>query len=510
MGHSASDRGRIGISLGWLIRCVRLRLSFPVGRLLILLLPVLLIAGYSVAGTPITLVVNGRAYQRYTHQATVHGLLREAVVDLVQQDLVLPSLEAPLTHGAVVRVEMARPITVQADGRELMLFSRQRRLDGILAEAGVSLKPQDDRWVNGQLREPEWLVPATDAPPADGCGPWPEDCPRPASLRVVVRRSVPVALVDGNVAVTFYTTRQTVGEALLAQGVLVYLGDRVAPGLGSRVVPGLQVHIQRSTPVTLQVDGVTLHTRTQRSTVGEVLAQEGIALMGKDYPTPSYEASIAGGMSIRVVRVQEAVKIEEESIPYETEWVAAPEMPIDGQETVQAGSDGARKRRYRITCEDGKETASVLEDEWLDRTPSTRVIEYGTQIAVRTLDSADGPVEYWRQVRVYSTAYSAATSGKPKDHPRYGITRTGLKAGYGVIAVDPKVIPLGSWVYVPGYGKAIAGDTGASVLGRQIDLGFDDDEPLPLWHRWVDVYLLPPIPAREEIHYVLPNWPQEG
>ncbi len=510
MGNSSSSRGRTKAALHGLLRGVRARLSFPVDKLLVLILLGLLIVGYSVASTPITLVVNGRTYQWRTHQTTVSGLLREAVISIVPQDLVLPSPEAPLTRGTVVRVEMARPVTVEADGRELRRFSRQQHLDDILAEVGVSLKPHDDLWVNGQLCEPDWPVPASDLPSADSCGRWPGDCPRPTSLRVVVRRSVPVMLVDGDVAVTFYTTRQTVGEALLAQGLSVYLGDRVAPGMGSRVVPGLQVHIQRSTPVMLQVDGVTLHTRTQRRTVGEVLAQESIALMGKDYTVPPYEASIASGISIQVVRVREVVKIEEESIPYETEWVATPELSIDSQQTTQAGSDGARKRRYRVTYEDGNEAAGALEDEWLDRTPSTRVIEYGTQITVRTLDTADGAVEYWRHLRVYSTAYSAATAGKPKGHPRYGITRSGLKAGYGVIAVDPKVIPLGTWVYVPGYGKAIAGDTGASVLGRQIDLGFDDDEPLPQWHRWVDVYLLTPIPPRGEIHYVLPNWPREG
>ncbi|MDW8071461.1 MAG: hypothetical protein RMK79_08295, partial [Anaerolineae bacterium] len=61
----------------------------------------------------------------------------------------------------------------------------------------------------------------------------------------------------------------------------------------------------------------------------------------------------------------------------------------------------------------------------------------------------------------------------------------------------------------PGYGHAVAGDTGASILGRHVDLGYDDDMPLPHWYRWVDVYLLTPVPPRERIRYVLPSWPQE-
>jgi 3D (Asp-Asp-Asp) domain-containing protein len=70
------------------------------------------------------------------------------------------------------------------------------------------------------------------------------------------------------------------------------------------------------------------------------------------------------------------------------------------------------------------------------------------------------------------------------------------------------VIDLRSQVYVPGYGQAIAGDTGGSILGKHIDLGFDEDRP-PLWYRWVDVYLLTPAPPWYEIRYVLPQWPQE-
>ena len=140
--------------------------------------------------------------------------------------------------------------------------------------------------MNGAVRSPDALaddvVPAADSVPAQ----WPGECPRPPALRLIVRRSVPVTLVDGALPTTFYTTRPTVGEALLAGGMLLYPGDQVSPALDSRVVPGLHVYIQRATPVTVQVDGRTLHTRTQRRTVGQVLAQEGIALMGRDYSMP--------------------------------------------------------------------------------------------------------------------------------------------------------------------------------------------------------------------------------
>jgi uncharacterized protein YabE (DUF348 family) len=469
----------------------------------------LLLAGYSAAGAPITLIVNGQTWHWYTHQTTVQGLLREVNITLHSQDVVVPSFGAPLTGGSEVDVELARPVTVEVDGRELASLTRKQLLGDILGEAGVFLKPGDDLLVDGQARPWDWPVGAPDPGANRGLARWPEECQRPAPLRVVVHRSVPVVLVDGGAPVTFYTTRPTVGEALLSQGVFLYLGDRVSPGLGNRVVPGLHIYVQRSTPVTLQVDGATLRTRTQRRTVSELLAQEGISLMGKDFALPPLDALISQDMTVQVVRVQEAIKIEQETIPYETNWVATSDMPIDTQQVVQPGSEGVTKRRYRATNENGTQVANVLEDQWLDSTPSTRVIAYGTHITAQTLESPDGPMEYWRRFRVLATAYSAATSGKSPDDPQYGVTRLGLKAGVGIIAVDPKVIPIGSWVYVPGYGKAIAGDTGSSILGRHIDLGFPDDQPLPYWYQWVDVYLLTPAPPRDDVRYVLPNWPQE-
>ena len=68
-----------------------------------------------------------------------------------------------------------------------------------------------------------------------------------------------------------------------------------------------------------------------------------------------------------------------------------------------------------------------------------------------------------------ATAYTANCYGCS------GWTKSGRHAGHGIVAVDPAVIPLGSHLYIPGYGKAIAGDTGGAIQGRRVDLGFNTD-----------------------------------
>jgi uncharacterized protein YabE (DUF348 family) len=468
-----------------------------------------LVAGYQLTGVPVTLIVDGRAQHVRTHQDTVDGLLREADIQLYAEDRVTPAGDSQLVAGSIVKVRQARVVTVEADGRSQMLRTQRQRVSDILAEAGIRVRSRDEVWVDGQVWSLNADLPQAVLESEIRRGPGLANAPgRAAPVRIVLHRSVPVYLSDEGVSVTFYATQATVGEALLAQGILLYLGDRVTPSLGSRVLPGMRIYIQRSTPVTIQADGRVLRTRTQNHVVGDVLAQEGVLLMGRDYSFPPSSTPLVSDMTIRVVRVHEVLEIEQELIPFETKWIADPDMLIDSQQLTQAGGEGVIKRRYRVTYEDGQEVSNVLEDEWLDRSPSDKIIAYGTKIAVHSLETPDGPFEYWRHFRVLATSYSAATSGKDENHPRYGITRTGLKAGYGVVAVDPKVIPLWTEVYVPGYGRAVAGDTGGSILGRHVDLGFDEDVP-PLWYRWVDIYLATPVPPADQVRYLLPNWPQE-
>ena len=117
-------------------------------------------------------------------------------------------------------------------------------------------------------------------------------------------------------------------------------------------------------------------------------------------------------------------------------------------------------------------------------------------------------LRYWRHLRMLATSYTAATSGKSRNHPAYGITRTGIRATLGVVAVDPRVVRLGTQLYVPGYGTALAADTGGAIKGRRIDLAYDEDN-LVLWRRWVDIYLLEPVPSPEQIPWVIPAWAAE-
>ncbi len=477
-------------------------------------------SGYVLSGQPVTLVINGQPHTIRAHSPTVEALTQELGLTLKPEDIVQPSPDSQLSSGATVTIQLARPVLIEADGHTWSWLTHQQTVAAVLAEAGLTITLRDKILLNGKVE----ISPASPLPSAQTTAPATSSLTdffgvmrtprgrltsaRPESVQLIIRRAIPITVNDGHVSNIVYTTQPNVGEALLEQGWTLFLGDQVTPSLGTRLSPGMRIYVQRSTLVAITVDGRLIKTRTRRETVGAVLAQEGVVLMGQDFSRPLANQPITTDELIEVVRVREAHEIEEEFIPFETTWVSDAEMELDQQEERQKGVTGVIKSRTRIRYENGQEVWRGLEDEWLDQEPSDRVIAYGTKIVVRTLDTPDGPIEYWRRIAMLLTPYTAATSGKDSSDPLYGITRSGLRVAYGMVAVDPKVISLGTNLYVPGYGKALAADTGGLILGKHIDLAFEEHQAIPDLYGWGDVYILTPVPPADKIRYVLPQWPQ--
>jgi len=441
-----------------------------------------LAAGYRTSLTPVTLMINDNPRRLYTHQDTVAALITDVGLELHAKDTIAPSPATPLRRGMTIRVERARPVRVSVDGQSTTLQTRATSVNEILKEAQVTLGTYDDLSIQGNLRgrSPEGDVP-----------------------QITIRRAVPFTLRDGNRTTTFHTTAPTVGEALHQAGLTLYLADRVHPALSTRISPNMEIVLERSTPVTVLVDGRSVRTRTHSEHVGEVLANLGIVLTGQDYTNPPYDAPIERAATVEIVRVSERFLIEQEPIAFESVWRPDPNLEIDHQQLLQEGSPGVLERRIHVRYENGQEISRTLENEYVAMPPTTHIRGYGTKIVVRSLDTSSGTVEYWRKMRMLATSYSAATSGVSRSNPHYGRTATGIRMRDGIVAVDPRLINLGSEVYVPGYGVGLAADTGGAIKGKRIDLGYADDN-LQLWYRWIDVYLLTPVPPASQIDYTLP------
>ena len=472
----------------------------------------ILTVGYLQTQTQVTLMLDGHPEPFRTHQTSVEALLKEAGLELYPKDIVSPGLEASIADRDVISVRRARPATVQVDDRTIETRTHSQTLSELLRELGVTLQPRDRVIIDGQEASLAASLPGhnpTSRLVSSRSGNrYSHGQGKDAPLRIVIQRAALIHLDDGGNLATLYTTEATVGEALRAEGINLYLGDRVEPSLGSPISAGMQVYIQRSKPATIQVDGRFIKTRTLGETVSEALAQEGVVLLGQDYTEPGADTPIDGDAAIRVVRVKEETVIEQDPISFETAWQPDPNLELDHQRLDQEGEDGVTKRRIYVVYEDDQEVERALEAEWVDREPTNKVIAYGTKIVLREVETPNGPRTYWRKIRALATSYTAATSGKSPDHPQYGITRLGWEMRGGIVAVDPQVINLETGMYVPGYGIGVAGDTGGKVRGRHVDLGYEENE-LKLWYKWVDVYLLAPPPPANQIRWVLPSWPRE-
>ena len=315
---------------------------------------------------------------------------------------------------------------------------------------------------------------------------------------------MPLTVIDRatNTPILIQTSARTVGEALMQAGNLIYLADRITPATNTPVQPNMQVVIERAKPISVVVDGRRIRTRTHQPTVGQLLAEMNIVLFDQDYARPALETVVTPDTEVRVVRVTHAVEVQQDYVPFESRWESDPDVEIDNEFVGQEGRPGVREVRTLVSYEDGNEVKREMVADFTARDPQPKVFKYGTKIVLRTLDTADGPVTYWRKLRMLATSYSASTAGVSRSAAWYGKVRCGFEMRRGVVAIDPNVIGLNTKVYVPNYGVGHACDTGSAINGLRIDLGYGDTD-LELWYRWTDVYLLAPAPMPGDIDYRL-------
>ena len=447
---------------------------------------VALIANFAQQKT-ITVNDSGNTLTLNTHAATVSDALREAHLIMYREDILQPPADATLEDNTIITITRATPLSVIDNGSVALLRTHQKKINAILLEAGKTLAPADSVYLDGVRATVEGVAAST-APPHS----------------IVIQRSAPVIIIDNGKAQTITTSALTVSQAISEAGIQLYLADGVTPSLDTPLRSGMTITLVRSSPVTIQVDGVTLHTRTRRKTVGEVLTDAGVALFGLDTTLPALADSIpADGSPLRVVRVNEVVINDQKPIKYDLQYQALNDLDLDNTRIVQQGVNGALATRVIVRYENGVEISRTTQDQWMQVAPKAHIVGYGTRAAIKSVETADGTIQYWRAVRMYATSYSASRAGTPITAPWYGLTRSGKKLVRGMVAIDLNVMPLGTRLYVPGYGYATAEDTGSGVKGKWIDLGYDDWN-YESWHSFVTVYFLAPVPSASQIKWILP------
>ena len=429
---------------------------------------------------------------------------------------------------------------VEVDGRSIAASSSVRTIAEAMRDAGVTLAPEDrilvipadapeagDFTISGvayaaaedqsfDLSVPPRVVVPRDAPlrvaPAvlarlgqDGTV-RPADTVRPQSYgRIVVERATSFRVVDDGFPFQMRAAATTVEEALGVVGMPLREADTVLPARTAPLANGLKVTVVRAPVIRMVDQGTATMRSTRAATVAEFLAEMGVQLGPLDRVEPDLDEAVPDHGEVRVIRVEEREVRLVEKVPHATTDVLLPGFTSWSPVTVRDGRDGDRDVTYRIRIEDGVETTRVPAHvidiapavaQIVARPAPTRLATVpGASLLRLATDGGPPPgLNYVRTVQVVATAYDPGpvSTGKNPGDPGYGITATGARFAPGIVAVDPRIIPFRTKMWIPGYGFGVAADTGSDIQGHRIDVGFDAYWEAVRWgRRSVTVYVLP-------------------
>lgn len=235
-------------------------------------------------------------------------------------------------------------------------------------------------------------------------------------------------------------------------------------------------------PVTVNIaaGGQECEWVSTQTTVGGVLEEFGIGLGAKDRVNYKLDTKPTNGMTVRVTRITERIILQTEPIGFKTIMKFDPASK--GETVVQEGKRGEKEVKYLVTYKDGVKTATKVLGARVMTKPVSKVVAVSRMSA---LASRHGTRAY--SMRMSASAYAPFHCGGSKS----GRAATGIPARKGVVAVDPRVIPLGTNLYVEGYGYCVAADTGGAIKGNRIDLCFDTyREAIRFGRRTVTVHIL--------------------
>nr|WP_152419785.1 G5 and 3D domain-containing protein [Bhargavaea cecembensis] len=348
-------------------------------------------------------------------------------------------------------------VTLSEDGEQTEFRTHAGTVGELLNEQDIAVGEHDD------------LSPAKDTELEDG-----------ASIEWKKARQFTIS-VDGEES-KVWSTKEDVDALLAEAGIELNEHDAITPARGSELGETDTVNIEKAYQVAMIDGGQESKVWTTSTTVADFLSKQGIKLGENDRVEQGLDETVKPGSSVKVVRVEKVTDVVEESTDFTVQTKKDNSLLKGKEKVVQNGEAGKVERTYEVIKEDGKEVTRKLQNEKVIKKPVNKVVAVGTKAPVpakAVASKSSGKVVQasasrneapsgGKEFYVTATAYTASCNGCS------GITATGinLKANPGakVIAVDPRVIPLGSKVWVEGYGTAIAGDTGGAIKGNKIDV----------------------------------------
>lgn len=284
----------------------------------------------------------------------------------------------------------------------------------------------------------------------------------------------------------------TVSEFLEKEKIELKEKDLVEPSLPTKLLDGTRITITSPKSYTIYDAKKTSIKMAKGNTPREILNYLGIEISPLDRVEPGLD-EVIDKKEIKITRITKETKEVNEVVPFDVLENINKELEEGKNNVVTAGVDGLRRDTIETTYENGTPMSSVVLKSELVNEPVAEVREIGTK-KVETFESekigdiSDIKGDVAAVYTLEATAYDPTAGSK---------TALGTRARVGAVAVDPKVIPLGSKLYIesmdgwPSYGYAVAEDTGGAIKGKRIDLFFNSNaEANRFGRRNVKVYVL--------------------
>lgn len=283
---------------------------------------------------------------------------------------------------------------------------------------------------------------------------------------------------------TVFTYEKTVGDFLEKEGIVLKNKDLVSPSLDKEIDKDMKIVISSPKSYHIKDGDKTLIAEASGYTVADVLDNLEIKLNKLDRVSLPLDEIAKEGMEIKIDRVVVENLENKIEIPFETESRENKDMFEGEKKVITKGEVGQKTESLKNTYVNGVlETTEVLKSE-ITKDPVKEVVEVGTKKGTVAPNGKNAK----RVIVMQATAYDPTAGSK---------TAMGTRARVGAVAVDPKVIPLGSKLYIESmdgfasYGYATAEDTGGAIKGNRIDLFYNSNaEANRFGRRNVKVYVL--------------------
>lgn len=346
-------------------------------------------------------------------------------------------------------------LSVDDDGTVTQIRSAMPTVEQMLSEAGIALEADD------VMDTPMDTALADDM-----------------AIHIVRAKTITIDTGDGNQVQTLLA-RGTVQQALDKAGVTLGAEDEIDTALDAEITGDLAVNITRAKKISIQAKAGNKTVLLASGTVKDALDKSGLTYDTEDEISPALDSKIKDGMTIKLVRLTIKVETHTEKIAYETVEKKSNRVERGDTEVSQKGVNGVRTIKEKVVYKDGAEVKRVEQSNEVTKQAVNKVVLIGTgppmNPAVKGLPETPTNRMIIRKVTVDQiTAYTH--TGRR--------TATGKWPKVGMCAVNPRVFGYGTMFYVPGYGYAVAEDTGANNSSEvSIDLFMDTKEDCLRWGR---------------------------